>query len=61
MKLVNKYNENFCVQEYYHLVSFFVLQEGGLGKLKIPLLSDITHKISKDYGVYLEDQGIALR
>ncbi|XP_050731636.1 peroxiredoxin-2-like [Eriocheir sinensis] len=36
-------------------------KEGGLGKLKIPLLSDITHKISKDYGVYLEDQGIALR
>ncbi|MPC50534.1 Peroxiredoxin-4 [Portunus trituberculatus] len=35
-------------------------KEGGLGKLKIPLLSDITHKISKDYGVYLEDQGIAL-
>lgn len=36
-------------------------KEGGLGKLKIPLLSDITHKISNDYGVYLEDQGIALR
>jgi len=29
--------------------------------LKIPLLSDITHKISKDYGVYLEDLGHALR
>ncbi|MCL4145821.1 UNVERIFIED_CONTAM: hypothetical protein GTU68_015126, partial [Idotea baltica] len=36
-------------------------KEGGLGKLSIPLLSDITHEISKDYGVYLEDQGIALR
>merc|ERR1711894_516791 len=35
--------------------------EGGLGTLKIPLLSDLTHKISKDYGVYLEDNGISLR
>ncbi|RXG52085.1 Peroxiredoxin-4 [Armadillidium vulgare] len=29
--------------------------EGGLGKLSIPLVSDITHTIAKDYGVYLED------
>merc|ERR1711909_248708 len=35
--------------------------EGGLGNLDIPLLSDLTHKISKDYGVYLEDNGISLR
>merc|ERR1712241_1300355 len=35
--------------------------EGGLGTLDIPLLSDLTHKISKDYGVYLEDNGISLR
>jgi len=35
--------------------------EGGLGNLDIPLLSDLTHKISKDYGVYLEDSGVALR
>merc|ERR1719186_23652 len=35
--------------------------EGGLGKLNIPLLSDITKQISKDYGVYLEDNGISLR
>merc|ERR1712020_755049 len=34
--------------------------EGGLGTLDIPLLSDLTHKISKDYGVYLEDNGVAL-
>merc|ERR1712013_102399 len=31
--------------------------EGGLGKLDIPLLSDLTHTISKDYGVYLEENG----
>ena len=35
--------------------------EGGLGKLDIPLLSDLTHTISKDYGVYLEDNGHTLR
>uniref|UniRef100_UPI00358E2857 peroxiredoxin-2-like isoform X2 n=1 Tax=Myxine glutinosa TaxID=7769 RepID=UPI00358E2857 len=34
---------------------------GGLGNLKFPLLSDITKKISRDYGVLLEEQGIALR
>ncbi|XP_015590257.1 peroxiredoxin-2 [Cephus cinctus] len=36
-------------------------KEGGLEKIKIPLLSDLTHKISKDYGVYLEDLGHTLR
>ncbi|XP_016926267.2 peroxiredoxin-2 isoform X1 [Drosophila suzukii] len=36
-------------------------KEGGLGNVKIPLLSDLTHKISKDYGVYLESSGHALR
>ncbi|XP_055906295.1 peroxiredoxin-2 [Eupeodes corollae] len=34
---------------------------GGLGPLKYPLLSDITKKISLDYGVLLENEGIALR
>ena len=36
-------------------------KEGGLGPVKIPLLSDLTHKMSKDYGVYLEDAGHTLR
>ena len=27
-------------------------EQGGLGKIQIPLLSDLTHQISKDYGVY---------
>ncbi|GAU88240.1 hypothetical protein RvY_00979 [Ramazzottius varieornatus] len=35
--------------------------EGGLGPVKIPLLSDLTHQVSKDYGVYLEDAGHTLR
>jgi len=36
-------------------------EQGGLGKVQIPLLSDLTHQISKDYGVYLQDVGHALR
>lgn len=36
-------------------------KEGGLGQLDIPLLSDMTHKISTDYGVLLEDVGHTLR
>ncbi len=31
--------------------------KGGLGKTDIPLLADLTHQISKDYGVYLENAG----
>nr|AKG26772.1 peroxiredoxin 1 [Dastarcus helophoroides] len=36
-------------------------KEGGLGKINIPLLSDLNHSISKDYGVFLEDLGHTLR
>lgn len=35
--------------------------KGGIGKLSFPLISDLTKKISQDYGVYLEDMGVALR
>jgi alkyl hydroperoxide reductase subunit AhpC len=35
--------------------------KGGLGKINYPLVSDITKNISRDYGVLLEQQGIALR
>ncbi len=34
--------------------------KGGLGQMKIPILSDLTKSIAKDYGVLL-DEGIALR
>src|SRR5918995_1207596 len=34
--------------------------KGGLGGLKYPLVSDLTKKISQDYGVLL-DGGVALR
>lgn len=36
-------------------------EQGGLGKLTFPMVSDLTRKISHDYGVLLEDKGIALR
>lgn len=38
--------------------------KGGLGKMQIPIIADITKKISKDYGVLVEsggDVGVALR
>lgn len=35
--------------------------EGDLGKMSYPLLSDISHRISRDYGVLIEDKGISLR
>jgi alkyl hydroperoxide reductase subunit AhpC len=37
---------------------------GGLGKMQIPILSDINKQIGKDYGVYLDhsgDEGVNLR
>merc|ERR1712142_319698 len=36
-------------------------KQGGLGGLAYPLLSDFNKNISRDYGVLLEDAGIALR
>ncbi|GLV32801.1 Peroxiredoxin 3 [Carabus blaptoides fortunei] len=35
--------------------------EGGLGKLRYPLLSDINKNIARSYDVLLENEGIALR
>eukprot|EP00672_Neobodo_designis_P022369 CAMPEP_0174850228 /NCGR_PEP_ID=MMETSP1114-20130205/19109_1 /TAXON_ID=312471 /ORGANISM="Neobodo designis, Strain CCAP 1951/1" /LENGTH=224 /DNA_ID=CAMNT_0016084667 /DNA_START=41 /DNA_END=715 /DNA_ORIENTATION=+ len=36
-------------------------KQGGLGEMKIPLVADLTKEIARDYGVLLEDKGIALR
>ncbi|XP_057393806.1 peroxiredoxin-4 isoform X2 [Balaenoptera acutorostrata] len=36
-------------------------RQGGIQLISIPLLSDLNHQISKDYGVYLEDSGHTLR
>lgn len=35
--------------------------EGGVGFPKIPLLSDYTHEISKNYGCHLSEAGHTLR
>lgn len=35
--------------------------KGGLGKMNIPIVADLTKQISRDYGVLLEDAGVALR
>jgi alkyl hydroperoxide reductase subunit AhpC len=35
--------------------------DGGLGPLKYPLIADLTKQISKDYGVLLDDNSVALR
>ena len=36
-------------------------KHGGLGEMQIPVLADTNHKISRDYGVLKEDEGIAYR
>ena len=36
-------------------------KDGGLGGLEYPLASDFTKKISAEYGVLIEEAGIALR
>ncbi len=35
--------------------------QGGLGSLNYVLASDITKDVARDYGVLMEDKGIALR
>ena len=36
-------------------------KDGGLGNVKLPLLSDKNHQLSRRYGVLIEEEGIALR
>lgn len=36
-------------------------KDGGLGKVDIPLVADTNHSLSRDYGVLIEEAGIALR
>jgi peroxiredoxin 1 len=36
-------------------------KHGGLGEMNIPVLADTNHKISREYGVLKEDEGIAYR
>jgi alkyl hydroperoxide reductase subunit AhpC len=34
---------------------------GGLGKVNFPMIADLTHEISRNYGVLLEGAGVAAR
>lgn len=36
-------------------------KDGGLGPINLPLIADTNHSLAKDYGVLLEDDGVALR
>lgn len=55
----------FLVDHHFKMSLLFRIntprKQGGLGPMKIPLLADLTHSISRDYGVLIEDQGIAYR
>lgn len=35
--------------------------EGGLGGVHVPLISDSSHKLSRDYGVLVEEEGVSER
>ncbi|KAG2176151.1 hypothetical protein INT43_005384 [Umbelopsis isabellina] len=36
-------------------------KQGGLGEMKIPIIADKTKSIARDYGVLIEEAGVALR
>jgi alkyl hydroperoxide reductase subunit AhpC len=36
-------------------------KQGGLGEIHFPLISDLTHEISKKYGVFIEEDGHTIR
>ena len=36
-------------------------KQGGLGNLEIPVLADKSGKVARDYGVYIEEEGISFR
>eukprot|EP00817_Percolomonadidae_sp_ATCC50343_P004953 CAMPEP_0117430764 /NCGR_PEP_ID=MMETSP0758-20121206/10318_1 /TAXON_ID=63605 /ORGANISM="Percolomonas cosmopolitus, Strain AE-1 (ATCC 50343)" /LENGTH=195 /DNA_ID=CAMNT_0005219139 /DNA_START=19 /DNA_END=606 /DNA_ORIENTATION=- len=48
--------------EYSHLAwSQVPRNKGGIGELNFPLISDMTKSMARDYGVLIEDAGVALR
>lgn len=48
--------------EFTHLAwSTTPRKQGGLGEMRIAMLSDKSHRISKAYGVFDEDEGISYR
>ena len=53
------FEDKWAIKTFIHSCSFHL--QGGLGKINIPLLSDLSHKISNDYDVYLDELGHTLR
>ncbi len=48
--------------QYSHQAWINLEQEkGGLGILNFPIASDLTKSVSRDYGILIEEEGIALR
>jgi len=37
------------------------VEDGGIGNVQFPMVADFSKQISRDYGVLLEDAGVALR
>ncbi|XP_037228518.1 LOW QUALITY PROTEIN: peroxiredoxin-4-like [Falco biarmicus] len=61
LKLIDYEGKHLVILFYpLDLINTSQKQE-GLGLIRIPLLLDLIHHISKDYRVYLEDQGHTLR
>jgi peroxiredoxin 2/4 len=51
-----------CDSQFTHLAwKETARDQGGIGKIDYPLVSDITKQISRNFGVLLEDAGVALR
>eukprot|EP00057_Strongylocentrotus_purpuratus_P032053 XP_786503.2 PREDICTED: peroxiredoxin [Strongylocentrotus purpuratus] len=51
-----------CDSHFCHLAWTNTTKKlGGVGQLKIPLLSDMSGKIARDYGIMIEKEGISLR
>ena len=48
--------------EYSHLAWMDLPRsKGGIGPMKIPLLADVSRRISSSFGALLEEEGVALR
>ena len=51
-----------CDSEYSHLAWVQTpRKQGGLGDMKIPVIEDFNKTMAKDYGVLVEEAGVALR
>ncbi|MBY0449215.1 MAG: peroxiredoxin [Cyanobacteria bacterium] len=57
----NKLNAEILGCSVDSVYSHKAWSEGALGTINYPLISDINHRISRDYGVLLEEKGISLR